>query len=134
MTSDRFKEKVVVTGPRSGIGAATARRFSAEGAQVALIDRDRTSLESVANDLPSERTIHHVLDVSDSAAVEAMVCGVVEHFGRLDVIVNNAGVHGGGEPERVTNGRQRCGGWRRVGVEWPATSVTHAIQDPNRSH
>jgi meso-butanediol dehydrogenase/(S,S)-butanediol dehydrogenase/diacetyl reductase len=110
MTPDRFKHKVViVTGAGSGIGAATARRFSAEGAQVALVDRDRTSLETVAKVLPSDRTTHYIVDVSDSIAVEAMVSGVVEHFGGLDVMVNNAGVHEGGEPDKVTNEQ-----WRKV--------------------
>jgi meso-butanediol dehydrogenase/(S,S)-butanediol dehydrogenase/diacetyl reductase len=110
MTPDRFEHKVViVTGAGSGIGAATARRFSAEGAQVALVDRDRTSLETVAKVLPSDRTTHYIVDVSDSIAVEAMVSGVVEHFGGLDVMVNNAGVHEGGEPDKVTNEQ-----WRKV--------------------
>ncbi|RYF40839.1 MAG: SDR family NAD(P)-dependent oxidoreductase [Comamonadaceae bacterium] len=110
MPVERFKDKVViVTGAGSGIGAATARRFSAEGAQVALVDRDRTSLESVASELPSDRTTHHVVDVSDSTAVEAMVSAVVEHFGSLNVIVNNAGVHEGGEPDKVTDEQ-----WRKV--------------------
>lgn len=110
MSTDRFKDKVViVTGAASGIGAATARRFSAEGARVALIDRDRTNLETVAQELPPDRTTHHVVDVSDSAAVEAMVSAVVSRFGGLDVMINNAGIHEGGAPDKITDDQ-----WRKV--------------------
>lgn len=110
MSTDRFKEKVViVTGAASGIGAATARRFSAEGARVALIDRDRTNLETVAKELPPDRTTHLVIDVSESAAVEAMVSAIVSRFGGLDVMINNAGVHEGGAPEKLTDDQ-----WRKV--------------------
>ena len=110
MSTDRFKDKIViVTGAASGIGAATARRFSAEGAQVALVDRDKPSLEAVTKDLPSDRTTHHVVDVSDSAAVTAMVSEVVARFGGLNVMVNNAGVHAGGAPDKITDDQ-----WRKV--------------------
>ena len=58
---DRFKGKVViVTGAASGIGEATARRFSAEGAKVVLVDRQRKALEKVAGELPTDRTLAHV--------------------------------------------------------------------------
>jgi len=51
----------------------------------------------------------HAADVSDSRAVDAMVTAVVGHFGRLDVIVNNAGVHVGGDPASISDDR-----WRKV--------------------
>jgi meso-butanediol dehydrogenase/(S,S)-butanediol dehydrogenase/diacetyl reductase len=101
---DRFEDKVViVTGAASGIGEATARRFSAEGAKVVLVDRQREVLDKVAGELPSERTLAHVADVSDSKAVDGMVTSVVKRFGRLDVLVNNAGVHEGGDPAKLTD-------------------------------
>jgi meso-butanediol dehydrogenase/(S,S)-butanediol dehydrogenase/diacetyl reductase len=54
---DRFKDKVViVTGAASGIGEATARRVSAEGAAVVLVDRQREALEKIAGEFPRDRT------------------------------------------------------------------------------
>jgi len=89
----RFAGKVViVTGAGSGIGAATARRFSFEGATVVLCGRTRSKLEGVASTLPVERTIVHPADVRKFDEVASLVESTVERFARLDVIVNNAGV------------------------------------------
>ena len=108
--AERFKDKVViVTGAASGIGEATARRFSAEGAKIILVDRQREALEKVAVELPSDRTLVQVTDVSDSRAVDDMVASTVKRFGRLDVLVNNAGVHEGGDPAEITDEQ-----WRKV--------------------
>jgi meso-butanediol dehydrogenase / (S,S)-butanediol dehydrogenase / diacetyl reductase len=108
--ADRFQGKVViVTGAASGIGEATARRFAGEGAKVALVDRNRSTLEEVAKQFPIDRILSHVADVSDSSAVDEMVAAVVRHFGRLDVMVNNAGVHEGGDPAAITDDQ-----WRKV--------------------
>jgi meso-butanediol dehydrogenase/(S,S)-butanediol dehydrogenase/diacetyl reductase len=106
---ERFKNKIViVTGAASGIGEATARRFSAEGGMVVLVDRQREALEKVAAELPSDHTLVHVADVSDSRAVDDIVASAVKRFGRLDVLVNNAGVHEGGDPAEITGGKS----WR----------------------
>ncbi|QIO32406.1 SDR family NAD(P)-dependent oxidoreductase [Bradyrhizobium sp. 1(2017)] len=108
--ADRFHGKVViVTGAASGIGEATARRFVTEGAKVALVDRDKASLEKVARSLPADQAMAQAADVSDSSAIDEMVAAVVDRFGRLDVIVNNAGVHEGGDPASITNEK-----WRTV--------------------
>jgi NAD(P)-dependent dehydrogenase (short-subunit alcohol dehydrogenase family) len=76
----------VVTGAASGLGAACARRFAAEGATVAGFDLNPGA--PVA--------IEHRVDVADEAAVTAAIDAVVEAEGRLDVVVNSAGVAGGG--------------------------------------
>jgi meso-butanediol dehydrogenase/(S,S)-butanediol dehydrogenase/diacetyl reductase len=106
----RFTDKVViVTGAASGIGAATAQRFSDEGANVVLVDREAGKLDEVAGGLEPGRTLAHVADVSVSSDVDAMVQAAVERFGGLDVLVNNAGVHEGGNPAEITDES-----WRKV--------------------
>lgn len=101
---ERFNGKVViVTGAGSGIGAATAERFAAEGASVTLAGRNRQGLERVAAKLAPERTLIQEADVSRVEAVEALVKATVDRFGQLDVLVNNAGVFEGGDPASVSD-------------------------------
>jgi meso-butanediol dehydrogenase / (S,S)-butanediol dehydrogenase / diacetyl reductase len=89
----RFNDKVViVTGAGSGIGAATARRFASDGATVVLAGRTQHKLDQVAASLPAGKAVVQVTDVSQQAEVEALVAETVRQFGRLDVLVNNAGV------------------------------------------
>jgi meso-butanediol dehydrogenase/(S,S)-butanediol dehydrogenase/diacetyl reductase len=93
----RFDGKVVlITGGASGIGAATARRFVAEGAQVMLGDMNQDGGQAMAKELGSAAAFHHV-DVRQREQVEALVDAAVRRFGHLDVVFNNAGVGGYGK-------------------------------------
>ena len=83
----------IVTGSGRGIGFAAARRFLAEGWRVALLDIDKTLLdEAIARIDRPEATLALHCDVSDAAAVHAAVHRAAAHFGRLDALVNNAGI------------------------------------------
>jgi NAD(P)-dependent dehydrogenase (short-subunit alcohol dehydrogenase family) len=83
----------LITGAARGIGLATARRFLAEGWRVALLDIQGDLLRSEVAALARP---HHTLaldcDVADAAAVAAAIRALEQHFGRLDALVNNAGV------------------------------------------
>jgi meso-butanediol dehydrogenase/(S,S)-butanediol dehydrogenase/diacetyl reductase len=91
----RFEGKVaLLTGAASGIGAATARRFAAEGAQLMLGDINEQGLASVAKELTSSGSAvdHRAVDVRDLAQVEALTQAAADRFGRLDIVFNNAGI------------------------------------------
>ena len=87
----RFEDKVVlVTGAASGIGAATARRFAAEGALLMLGDIDEQGGNAIAKEL-GDRAAFLRTDVSELSQVEALTDAAVERFARLDIVFNNAG-------------------------------------------
>lgn len=86
---------VVVTGGTRGIGHAICAALVAEGARVALCSRHADQCRKVAAELGGEAA-GFACDVADPAAPAALVADVVERFGRLDAIVNNAGRFGGG--------------------------------------
>ena len=90
--ADLTGKVVIVTGAGTGIGAAAAQRFARDGASVVLAGRRVDKLHGVAGALIPERTLVQQADVSDQAAAEQMVSAAVQRFGRLDVLVNNAGV------------------------------------------
>ncbi|MEO8318897.1 MAG: SDR family NAD(P)-dependent oxidoreductase, partial [Bradyrhizobium sp.] len=96
MTKDLalFTQKVaLVTGAARGIGLATAKRFLAEGWRVALLDIERELLDgAVAALADPDHTLALACDVSDTKAVTAVMGAIERRFGRLDALVNNAGV------------------------------------------
>lgn len=80
----------VVTGGASGIGAATVRRFAAEGAHICILDRDLSAAEALAAEL-GDSHLAMQLDVRFEAGVEQVAEAVYDRWGRVDVLVNNAG-------------------------------------------
>ncbi|MDP9358135.1 MAG: SDR family oxidoreductase [Chloroflexota bacterium] len=93
MTDDALRGKVaLVTGAGSGLGEATARAFARAGCAVACLDLNGDSAERVSRDLAASggEGVGLACDVSDADAVFSSVAGVVDRFGRLDVVVNNA--------------------------------------------
>jgi NAD(P)-dependent dehydrogenase (short-subunit alcohol dehydrogenase family) len=88
--AERFAGKVLfATGGASGIGAATARRFAAEGGNVAVVDLDADRAESLASEL--DGSIGLACDVADEGSVNDAVGTARERLGRIDCVLNSAG-------------------------------------------
>jgi NAD(P)-dependent dehydrogenase (short-subunit alcohol dehydrogenase family) len=102
----------VLTGASRGIGAATARRLAADGATLVLAARSVEGLRSVADEVEAAggRTLVVPTDVTDLADLDALVAQTLARFGRLDVLVNNAGVL----PEAARSERVTVEEWRRT--------------------
>lgn len=95
MTGAFDARSILVTGASSGLGAAAVRRFAAGGGLVYAASRDQARLAEVAAscaDLPGQVRFGH-LDVGSAADCRAAVAAALEAYGRLDVLVNNAGRH-----------------------------------------
>ena len=94
MTSKLTGTIALVTGSSSGIGAATARRLAEEGASVAVVARRRDRLEALAAEIERVGGAALVVeaDITDRTQAEAAVEQTVKRFGRLDTLVNNAGL------------------------------------------
>lgn len=95
----RLQDRVaIITGAAGGIGLATARRFLAEGARVVVADISPARVAAACEELATagegagERILPGVVDVTDRAAIDALVAAVVARWGRIDVLLNNAGI------------------------------------------
>lgn len=114
MTTQRFSDrKVLVTGAARGQGRAMALQFAAEGADLAICDLGDPSMATVDYPLASSAELEAVADeirgmgrqvvtrpcdIRDQRQVDAFVAAAVESFGRIDVLVNNAGILSGNQP------------------------------------
>ena len=91
-----FKRKaVLITGGSRGLGLAMARQFAREGARLAIVARDKTELIEAAEQLRrcgAEAVFTYACDLRDRNAAEAMVQAVATEFGRIDILINNAGI------------------------------------------
>jgi 3-oxoacyl-[acyl-carrier protein] reductase len=101
---------VVVTGAARGVGRALAESFQRSGAAVFMIDADAAELDAAAADVGA---VGLPADVSDTDAVEAVVARVLEDTGRLDVLVNNAGILRDGVS------------WKLTDADWDAVLAVH---------
>jgi meso-butanediol dehydrogenase/(S,S)-butanediol dehydrogenase/diacetyl reductase len=118
----RFEDKVaVVTGGASGIGEATVRRLMAEGASVVVADLQRDRAEALASEL-GDRADPVGLDVTNHEAVDRLMAGAVERFGRLDVVFNNAGISSMGRVDEL-----EVDDWQRV-IDVDLTAVFYGCR------
>lgn len=110
---------VVVTGAGSGIGAGLARRFAAEGARrVVVVDLDAGRAAAVAEDIGAAAESHE-LDVTDEAAVAALVADVLQRHGRIDLFCSNAGLTTG---VALEGGEAADAAWRSA---WDVHVMAH---------
>lgn len=93
-----MNEKVmVITGASTGVGRAAALRFASEGYEVCALARNVKKLDALAMEAEGKITPYPT-DVSDSEQVEKTFASILESYGKIDVLVNNAGVTTGGQP------------------------------------
>ena len=91
----RLQDKVsIITGAAQGIGLATARKFAAEGAIVVICDLRQAAIDEAVKQCQAlgAQALGCIMDVTDRAMVDAVVAQVKAKFGRIDVLVNNAGI------------------------------------------
>ena len=106
----------VVTGAGSGIGLATVRRFTAEGARVVCVDIDERAGKAAAEEVGAEFV---ACDVGDETSVRDLFDGVAERHGRVDIAFNNAGISPPDDDSILVTGIEA---WERV-MRINATSV-----------
>lgn len=104
----------VVTGAARGVGELLARKLSARGAKVALVGLEPDELKAVSGRLHTE-SAHWYADVTDHEAMAAVAREVKAHFGKVDIVVANAGVASGGP---FVDSTPRRGGGSSRSIWW----------------
>lgn len=107
MNLDLNGKVILITGGGRGIGLVTAERFAAEGAKVMLADRDGEALTQAEGRLPGSRSV--VADLTAEGTADSVIAATLDAFGRIDVLVNNAGIS---EPAPIAQTTPES--WRRV--------------------
>lgn len=93
MVSLKFNESVVlITGGAQGIGKETAKKFLQEGAFVVICDYDEAAGRNALEDLNDEKAEFFQVNVTDSSQIEGMVQSIIQKHGKIDVLINNAGI------------------------------------------
>ena len=100
---------VVITGAAEGIGRASALKFAKQGASLVLADINEAKLAETRDEIGGD-AVATTTDVADENACQAMIDAAVESFGKVDVLLNNAGIAG----ERGRTGEITTADWRRV--------------------
>jgi 3-oxoacyl-[acyl-carrier protein] reductase len=87
----RLKDKIaIITGAAKGIGFSTAKRFAEEGAKVMIADVNPDSVKAAVDLIPGSEA--YVVNVTDRASIEAAVDQIIQRHGRIDILINNAGI------------------------------------------
>lgn len=87
----RLKDKVaLITGAAKGIGFATAKRFAQEGARVMIADVNPATVKAAVEQIPGSEA--YVMNVTDRASIQATVDQIMQQHGRIDILINNAGI------------------------------------------
>ncbi|MFA5013314.1 MAG: SDR family oxidoreductase [Candidatus Paceibacterota bacterium] len=125
----RLKDKVaIVTGAGSGIGGAIAKKFLDEGAKVVFADVNETSVGDYGGEAMFVRC-----DVCQSDQINSLIKTTMEKFGKLDIMVNNAGI--GGEPGGILDATDK--GWQKVidinlsGAFYGSRAAANAMKEKN---